>query len=480
MFPSQDPRQDGGCAVGVATRDVRLLQQIGPVVTRAGCRLVVAHDQAELHQLLASGGYRARVVDLGPGAPGARSPSLCGAPPPGGRGCDEHGLAASVCPMLPPGAEGELVLLLQLSSGVAGGPIALQSYPRHALDQLLIDLGAALPASGTRDPPDLILGEAPAIRTVRDQIRRIARFQEVSVMILGETGTGKEVVAEAIHRLSFGPQAPFVPVNCAAVPRELFESEVFGHEAGAFTGAARRRVGLLEAAAGGTIFLDEIGEMPPSLQPKLLRALEMRRFRRVGSNEDVELSARVVSATNRVPRSPRYGLRPDLHYRLASFTITLPPLRERLEDVPILTGHFLRAFAARHELGTITVAADALERLQAERWPGNVRQLRTVVEHAAILSQGQEVGREVVEVALGQDGAPSLDRPRPPGRQLRVVSSREAPAPAGAGAGTLRDVERQLIVTAWEESGGNVSEAARLVGVPRSTLRAKLKRFGLR
>lgn len=347
----------------------------------------------------------------------------------------------------------------------------------------------SLPSSS--DVDDLatsILGDTPAIRLVREQIRSVARFADVSVLVLGETGTGKELVAEAIHRLTpSAGTAPFIAINCAAIPESLFESEVFGHEAGSYTGARGVRLGLLEAAAGGTVFLDEIGEMSATLQPKLLRVLETRAFRRVGSNQWLPLSARVVAATNRRVLTEQ-SLRTDLRYRLAGFTINLPPLRERLADVDTLAREFLRSFAERHQLREARISPDALDALRQQPWPGNVRELRAVVEHAAIASHTGNVGLDDVATALYRSPSRPSNVVSPPSDARHFVvrnpePRRDSTPSPGATLNfarvALRDVEREAIRQALAANAGNLSRTARQLRIARSTLREKLRKYGL-
>lgn len=333
------------------------------------------------------------------------------------------------------------------------------------------------PSRDLTDPASRILGVTTEVLKVREQLRRVAEYPDVSVLILGETGTGKELVASAIHELTHRFDGPsMVGINCAALPESLVESELFGHEAGSFTGAKSARQGLFEVAQSGTVFLDEIGEMPGALQTKLLRVLEMRWFRRVGSNRDIPLEARIVSATNRSVRSlRRSSLRPDLFYRLAGFAIELPPLRERKDDVPILATHFLDQFAHRYQRGPMRIASAAIDVLRAHRWPGNVRELRGVIEHGAILCRDDLVTscdvRDALEARPSECMTSSLP-PRPDAAATeRISASDDEP--------TLRDVERDLIVRAFEQCGSNVSEAARKLGIARSTMRDKLRRYGL-
>jgi DNA-binding NtrC family response regulator len=349
------------------------------------------------------------------------------------------------------------------------------SYARSSLDRMQRMLEALFPGDKPRrDAADEILGNASAIRQVRRQVRRIATYPDVSVLILGETGSGKELVARAIHELS-APEEPCAALNCAAISESLFESELFGHERGAYTGAHAARVGLLEQAGAGTVFLDEIGEMPAHLQPKLLRALETRSFRRVGGGRDIPLRARIVSATNRTLSRKNHGvLRGDLMLRLAGFTLALPPLRARLSDVAPLAQRFLREFLERHArsrpLGFTSAAVAALSR---HSWPGNVRELRGVVEQAAILATGALIEGCDIQACLDEwqsvsSGALASSPPPPP-----------VPEPAPDG-GRLDEVEREFVLRTLERCQGNLTKAASELGIARSTLRYRLRRYAVR
>jgi DNA-binding NtrC family response regulator len=323
------------------------------------------------------------------------------------------------------------------------------------------------------DPVELvpeIIGQSPAVRLMREQIATVARFRDLPVMIMGETGTGKELVAQAIHRLG-GKQGSLQAINCAAVPEELFESEVFGHEAGAFTGAKHARAGLFELAGQGTVFLDEVGEMQPLLQAKLLRVLETRHFRRVGSNRTLELRARIVSATNRPLRGlPLEPMRSDLYFRLAAYTISTPPLRERMQDIELLAPALLCRLAASYFSNVVDLTPRALDALHAHDWPGNIRELRSVLLHAAIHTQGRSIGVEHIAGALrARDGLEDDRAPRRP--------PATSPTPVKNG---LQHAERNLILDTYTQSQNNVSLAARRLGIARTTLRDKLKKYGLR
>jgi transcriptional regulator with PAS, ATPase and Fis domain len=315
-----------------------------------------------------------------------------------------------------------------------------------------------------------IIGKSLAVRLMREQIATVARFRDLPVMIMGETGTGKELVAQAIHRLG-GRQGSLQAINCAAVPEELFESEVFGHEAGSFTGAKHARAGLLETAGPGTVFLDEIGEMMPLLQAKLLRVLETRQFRRVGSNRTLELQARIVSATNRPLRGlPLEPMRSDLYFRLAAYTITTPPLRDRMEDIELLAPALLRRLEASYFSNVVDLTPRALDALYAHDWPGNVRELRSVLLHAAVHAQGSSIGVEHIAGALRARDLPEDEK---------AAHHLATPAPAPVKNG-LQHAERITILDAYTQSQNNVSMAARRLGIARSTLRDKLRKYGLR
>jgi DNA-binding NtrC family response regulator len=310
-------------------------------------------------------------------------------------------------------------------------------------------------------PDDALAGVSPAMALVRDRIERVAPTS-ASVLVRGETGTGKELVARTLHRRSPRAGGPFVAFNGGAVAEGLAESELFGHEKGAFTGADRRRVGRFELADGGTLFLDEVGELAPALQVKLLRVLQERRFERVGGNQTVEVDVRVVAATHRdLEQWVRDGrFREDLYYRLNVVTIEVPPLRDRPDDVPALAELFLARYGARPGAATPRLAPASLAALQAQPWPGNVRELENTLHRACILARG-----EVIEVE-------DLD--------LKDASAEPADAPSGDLRAILARVERELLERAVREHGGNLTAAGRALGVERNLLRYKLRKHGLR
>jgi DNA-binding NtrC family response regulator len=304
-----------------------------------------------------------------------------------------------------------------------------------------------------------LVSKSAAMQRVFELARAAARSSS-TILVLGESGTGKEVLARAIHAESPRAAAPFVAVSCAALTETLLESELFGHEKGAFTGAVARRRGKFEQAQGGTLFLDEVGDVSPKLQLDLLRVLEARRFQRVGGAETLEADVRVVAATNRdLAKAVADGsFREDLYYRLHVIPITLPPLRERREDVPLLVQHFLERFSTELKRSLTGVSPEAMSALLSYPWPGNVRELRNVLERGAVVAQGS-----VIQLAdLG------LASPQP-GRGVSVGEPL-----------SLEEVEKRHIAGVLNWTGGNVTQAARVLGIDRMTLYNKIKRYGLR
>ena len=320
-------------------------------------------------------------------------------------------------------------------------------------------------------------GTSAAIRGVREQIGRVARF-DTTVLILGESGTGKEGVAKEVHAHSTRARGPFVPVNCGAIPAELLESELFGHEKGAFTGAITTRRGRFELASGGTLFLDEIAEMSPFMQVKLLRVLQERCFERVGSGETRRANVRIVAATNRhLPDEVATGrFRADLYYRLNVFPIAIPPLRQRLEDLPLLIDDLNRRLAGRG-FPDVTFSDGALAALARHAWPGNVRELENLMERLAVSSDGATVG--VAQLPFTPlrpvDGPASADAERPAPR-AGAAPRVELPAEGLSLKGTLAALEADLIAQALGRADGVVAQAARLLGVGRTTLLEKLRK----
>jgi two-component system, NtrC family, response regulator AtoC len=309
-----------------------------------------------------------------------------------------------------------------------------------------------------------LVGESPAMREVIELVQQVAPARS-TVLLEGESGTGKELIAKTIHRLSPRARLPMVTVHCAALAPSLLESELFGHEKGAFTGAHERRIGRFEQAQGGTLFLDEIGEIDASLQVKLLRFLGERTFERVGSNKTLTADVRLIAATNKnLEEMVKAGtFREDLFFRLRVLEIWLPPLRERTEDIPLLAQAFLREFAKENDKPVTGMTADALDLLLRYRWPGNVRELRTALERAVVLSRGDKL----------------TSRDFPPA--MRQVSAPETPATGGnSSAGlNLKDAEKDHLIRALKESGGNRTLAAKKLGMSRRTLHRKLHEYHL-
>lgn len=319
-----------------------------------------------------------------------------------------------------------------------------------------------------------ILGSSPALRAVMDQVRQIAALDETPpVLITGETGTGKGLLARTLHHS--GPRAgkPFIDVNCTALPANLMEAELFGYERGAFTDAKESKIGLFEAAEGGFLFLDEVGDLEPSLQGKLLRAIEERTVRRVGGIRDRKINVRILAATNRNLENEVQlnRFRSDLYFRLAVILLHLPPLRERGEDALILAEHFLRRFSAKYGKDVRRIDARAREVLLSYPWPGNVRELSHVIERAVLWSRDTTLNVDHLSVAAPMRVAP--DAPAAPA----VPSDQQAPNQAPAT--DLVEVERSMIERAMRDAGGNQTRAAQRLGISRDTLRYRLKKFGI-
>ncbi len=305
-----------------------------------------------------------------------------------------------------------------------------------------------------------IIGKSPRLLEVLETVR-MAAPSDATILILGESGTGKELVADAIHALSRRAAGPLIKVNCAALPETLLESELFGHEKGAFTGAVARREGRFALADGGTLFLDEIAEMSPALQAKVLRVIQDRSFERVGGRETLRVDVRLLVATNRdLEEEVRAGrFREDLYYRLNVIPVVLPSLRDRPEDIPLLAQHFLRRFAERNGKSLRGFTPRALEALTRYGWRGNIRELENLMERVAIMARGESVD---------WDDLPSNIRGEAPSAGSGVVAGR-----------SLRDLEKEAILRTLELTGGNRSEASRLLGIGRRTLQYKLKDYGI-
>ena len=350
---------------------------------------------------------------------------------------------------------------------VKGDDVAerLTAIVRRAADRLaLVDEIERLQAQVPRGD---ILGESAGMARVHGLISKAVRG-DLPVAVLGESGSGKELVAHAIHQRSPRARGPFVVVNCAAIPRELMESELFGHEKGSFTGAHARREGVFEQAHGGTLFLDEIGELDASLQATLLRVLQDGTVRRIGGKDAFEVDVRVISATHRdIPQMVKDGdFREDLYYRLVQFPISLPPLRERGSDVLLLADRFLTAYTARHpDLGDKRLSPAARRALLAYAWPGNVRELKSTIERAALLSDEDTLVPGDLGLGQGLD-APDL----PPATLIDGASSPDEIVP-------IDDLKRRAVEHGLRVCSGNIEETARRLGITRSTVYRLMKRY---
>jgi two-component system, NtrC family, nitrogen regulation response regulator NtrX len=395
--------------------------------------------------------------------------------------------------MMPPGPDG-LETLTRMRDRGTGAPVIMMSGKAQLTDAVravklgafqflekplspeavLVTVRAALELNRTRAQNRALqaelarraslIGEGPAMQQVRELIARVAPT-EARVLITGESGTGKELVAAAIHAASERHQRAFVTVNCAAIPRDLVESEMFGHERGAFTGATERRLGRFELAHGGTLFLDEVGDLSHEAQAKLLRTLETGELQRIGAEEVLRIDARVVAATNRnLDEAVDQGaFREDLYFRLNVFPIELPPLRERLEDLPALVAHLAERVRPRH---AATFTEDALEALAGYTWPGNVRELANLIERLSILS-GPVVDAPAVRQVLRAGSTPPAQIPPLAALQGRPLSD------------ALDEVERGLITSALNQAQGNMAEAARILQTDRANLYRRIRRLGL-
>ena len=309
-----------------------------------------------------------------------------------------------------------------------------------------------------------IIGASKAMQTIYETIESVAK-SDANVLIVGESGTGKELIANAIHYNSLRSKKPFIKVNCAALPKELIESELFGHTKGAFTGAHADKEGLVQHAAGGSLMLDEIAEMPVELQPKLLRVLQERSYRKIGSEKTFAVDFRLISSTNRPPADAiRDGvLRDDLFYRISTITIHVPPLRERNEDIQLLTEHFLHIYAQKYERPINGVSQAAYQRLFGHSWPGNVRELQNVIERAVLLAKANKI--EPVDLPFDNG---SLPEGAAPGAEWDVPPNM-----------TLEDIERLVIERTLQRTGGNKQAAAKLLGIYRPRLYSKIRKYNI-
>ena len=355
-------------------------------------------------------------------------------------------------------------------------PEQLRRVVGQALEVARLRGPVALAEVATDASSGALLGGSAAMLDVFKAIGRVAA-QDVTVLITGESGTGKELVARALYQHSARAKSPFLALNCAAIPENLLESELFGYEKGAFTGADRRRIGKFEQCNGGTLLLDEIGDMPVALQAKILRVLQEQTFERVGGSETIHTNVRVIASTHRdlKTRSADNAFRADLYYRLGVFTIHLPPLRDRREDVPVLVRHYVNQFS--RELGReITyVAPEAMARLEAYAWPGNVRELQSVIRQALLHASG---------TVLLPAFLPELDQPVTTSRSneldlARFIRERLVPGAVDISGETHREVDRLLFSLTLDFTRGNHRDAAKMLGISRQTLRVRMRAFGM-
>jgi len=340
-----------------------------------------------------------------------------------------------------------------------------------------------------------LVGHSAEIQSIFAVIEKVADTPS-TVLITGESGTGKELVAKALHEHGSRRGGPFIKINCAAIPKTLMESELFGYEKGAFTGATSSKPGRFELADGGTLFLDEIGEIPVEMQVKLLRAIQESEFERVGGLKTIKVDVRLVTATNRdlEQEIQRGNFRDDLYYRLNVVPLQIPPLRKRTGDIPLLVAHIIRKFNERLKKTISGIADDALAVLESHSWPGNIRELENVLERTILFTKGDRIERTDLQLAGANDpphAAPTAPAVAPISGPIPAISddddddAGEAP---GSQSGSLKDivraetsrVERELIVKALDETGGNVTQAARLLKISRKSLQMKMKEFGLR
>jgi DNA-binding NtrC family response regulator len=364
-------------------------------------------------------------------------------------------------------------------------PLDLLQVRRVVDEALKVGRGMREPAIVAETPRDseldgAILGGCAAMREVYKAIGRVAG-QDVTVLISGETGTGKELIARAIYQHSLRSKAPFMALNCAAIPENLLESELFGHEKGAFTGADRRRIGKFEQCNCGTIMLDEIGDMPLALQAKILRLLQEQAFERVGGNETVRTDVRLIAASHCDLKalSAKGKFRADLYYRLSVFTLHLPPLRERLEDLPLLTRHFIKRF--NRELGRDVqeIDSEVYDRLKSYSWPGNIRELQSVLKQALLQARGTTLLPSFLPEFSG-DSAQNAGSDNAFRELEGFIGQQLKPDTSGLYSEVHGRLDRLLLSQVLEYTGGNQHHAARILGIARQTLRLKLRELGIR
>ena len=350
-----------------------------------------------------------------------------------------------------------------------------------AISRLMHVPAVVAPEAAVDDRADAIIGRCPAMQDVYKAIGRVAA-QDVPVLITGETGTGKELVARAIYQHSRRASAPFLAINCAAIPQQLLESELFGHEKGAFTGADRRRIGKFEQCNGGTLFLDEIGDMTPLTQSKILRVLQDQRFERVGGNETVETDVRLLAASNvNLEVAVAEGrFRQDLYYRFSVFTIHLPPLRARGDDLSLLVQHYVRRFSRELGRSIQSILPEAVEILRHYSWPGNIRELQSVLKQALLQAAGPVLLPDFLPPLIEPGESAALEAP-----SAEISLEQFIDEQIGAGAENLheeavRRLERLLLTRVLQHTRGNQVQAAKMLGITRGSVRTKIRELGIR
>jgi len=378
-------------------------------------------------------------------------------------------------------------------SAIKSGAFDFVSKPVN-LEQLLLTINKGLESQKlTRElfqlkrrikldmDEDYVPGESPQMQEIYEVVRRVASSETTTVLIQGESGTGKEMIANMIHRYSPRRDKPFLEINCASLPEELLESELFGHEKGAFTDAKTKKIGLLELANKGTLFLDEIGEMSLTIQVKLLRVLEKMTFRRVGGTRDIKVSVRMISATNRDLKKAVEArtFREDLYYRLKVVPIYIPPLRERKEDIFPLVKHFMNSFNKRFNKNFLEIDDEAYEIILNYSWPGNIRELKNMIERIVLLEDDTVLRAKYLPVSIREGGAHEEGRTSSI-RKLESVMTRPYPEEGINFEELMAGLEKELIMKALREANNNQSKAARLLNLHRDKLRYRLKNYGIK
>ena len=461
----------------VADDEANLRKVLAATLRKEGYEVLTAADGAEAMQLLDKDRVDVLLTDL-------RMPQV--------DGMELLNRALEARPGLP-------VVILTAHGTVETAKTALKrgafDYLEKPFDRdelrVIIAKAAATAALNTEEPEPFaehqfgMIGRSPSLEEVFRTIEKVAASPS-TVLITGESGTGKELIATALHRLSPRATKPLIKINCAAIPRDLIESELFGYERGAFTGAVNSKPGRFELADGGTLFLDEIGEVPPEMQVKLLRALQEHEFERVGGVATTKVDVRLIVATNQnLEEEARLGrFREDLYYRLAVVPIALPPLRERKDDIPLLVDHFITKYNARLAKSLSGLTDEAMQCLMAYAWPGNIRELENVMERGVLFAEGDRLGVDELPAALRRPAGESSPPETGATPRTRALATVTPNAPVGPLKEIIRQhtesLERDLICRALEATGGNVTKAAEKLDISRKTLQNKMKDLKLR